>query len=52
MRDDIERIQKRAAKLIFGWGCDYDSLIATGRIETLEERRDKLTLNFAKKSCM
>ena len=29
---------------------DYDSLVASGRIETLYSRREKLTLSFAKKA--
>ena len=50
MRDAIESIQKRASKIIFGWNADYDELVKSGRIETLQARRDKLTLNFARKA--
>ena len=49
MADEIEYVQKRACKLIFGWDAKYDQLVSSGRIETLEERTKKLTLNFAKK---
>ena len=46
----IEQIQKRASKLIFGWDSSYETIISTGKMESLESRREKLTLNFAKKS--
>ena len=36
-------------KIIYGWNCDYDSLVYTGKIELLETRRERLTLNFARK---
>ena len=48
--DAIESIQKRACKLIYGWDSSYDELVASGRIETLHSRREKLTLNFALKA--
>ena len=50
LSDDIEGIQKRASKIIFGWNSNYDELVSAGRIETLRSRRDRLTLNFAKKT--
>ena len=50
LRDSIERIQKQACKIIFGWDSDYDTLVSSGRIESLDSRREKLTLNFAKKA--
>ena len=39
-RDQIEQFQKRASKIIFGWGMDYDTLMASGKMETLESIRD------------
>ena len=36
--------------MIFGWGVSYDELITSERVETLESRRQKLTLNFAIKA--
>ena len=45
----IERVQKQATKIIFGWDCEYQDLIDSGKIEPLSARRDNLTLNFAKK---
>ena len=50
MKNELEMIQKRACKLIFGWESDYDELIANEKIQSLEERRKTLTLNFAKKT--
>ena len=44
LSDAIEGIQKRASKIVFGWQTDYDSLIASGKIESLYQRREKLTL--------
>ena len=49
LRDQIEQIQKRACKLIYGWNVSYDELIMTGKVVTLEKRRELLALNFAKK---
>ena len=49
-RDRLERVQKRACKLIFGWDTNYDTLVANERIETLDSRRERLTINFAKKT--
>ena len=50
MTDEIENIQKRASKLIFGWDSNYSELVNAGKIELLSERRRKLTVNFAKKT--
>ena len=50
MRDEIEGIQKRACRVIFGWDCDYDVLVDSGRVEALDSRREKLTMNFARKA--
>ena len=46
----IEQIQKRASKIIFGWGTNYSELLESGRMESLKSRREKLTLSFAKKA--
>ena len=50
MTDELEYVQKRACKIIFGWNSNYDELVAAGKIETLFKRREKLTLSFAEKS--
>ena len=51
MSDEIERVQKRASKLIYGFDSNYDRLVESGEIETLFSRREKLTLQFAQKAC-
>ena len=50
LRDRLEYVQKRACKIVFGWGSSYDQLIADGTIESLSTRRDRLTVNFARKA--
>ena len=50
MSEEIERIQKRACKMIFGWNSSYSDLVKNEKIETLSARRERLTLNFAKKA--
>ena len=50
MSNEIEYIQKRASKLIFGWDTSYKNLIEEGKMELLSDRRERLILNFAKKS--
>ena len=49
LSDEIEGVQRRACKIIFGYNSSYDDLINSGTIETLSSRREKLTVNFAKK---
>ena len=49
LRDKIESIQKRACRIIFGWNCNYDKLVQEEKVELLETRRERLTVNFAKK---
>ena len=48
--DLLESLQKRASKIIFGFGSSYRDLIARGKLQLLEERRKNLCLNFAKKA--
>ena len=50
MLDEIEGIQKRASKLIFGWNTHYDEIIESGKMELLDNGREKLTVNFARKT--
>ena len=50
LSDMIEAIQKRACKIIYGWDSDYDVLVEGGMIETLQNRRERLTKNFAVKA--
>ena len=50
MSDEIEYIQRRASKIIFGWDSHYRDLVSDGKLETLAQQRETLTLNFAKKA--
>ena len=50
MAEELEYIQRRPSKIIFGWDSHYSELVSAGKIETLANRREKLTLNFAKKA--
>ena len=48
--EEIERVQKRAMRIILGWDTNYRELIDTGKVESLKKRRERMTLNFAKKT--
>jgi len=39
MPQQLESVQRRAMKIIFGTGVDYGELLSSGVIETLESRR-------------
>ena len=43
-------MQKRAYKIIYGWGIDYEMMVDNGEIQTLAERRNKQSLQFALKN--
>ena len=47
----LELLQKQAMRTIYGTGLDYRGLVETGRIETLESRREAACLKFALKNC-
>ena len=47
---EIERLQKQAAKLCFGWDKSYQVICAEQNIVTLEERRVNYIDNFIKKT--
>ena len=46
----LESLQKRAAKIIFGIGSSYTSVISDGGMQPLHERRESLCLSFAQKA--
>ena len=46
----LEALQKRTCKIIFGIDVSYQSLIDSGKIEALDARRKRLCLSFAKKA--
>ena len=50
-RNNIERVQKMALYIILGDGYgNYENALKTVKLETLEVRRTKLCLNFARKA--
>ena len=49
MSDEIETVQKRACRIIFGYDKCYDEIIEEKILPSLQERREALTLNFARK---
>ena len=46
----LEALQKRASKIIFGVHSSYSNIIESGKLELLAERRRGLCLNFAHKA--
>ena len=46
----LEALQKRASKVIFGAKSSYQQIIASGCLQLLEDRRKQLCINFAKKA--
>ena len=50
MKNEIEKVQMRASKIIFGWESDYQELLDNETIQSLESRRKKITLKFAQKA--
>ena len=46
---ELERLQARALKIIFGWNVSYRSALAASNTPRLEDRRKDLVLKFAKK---
>ena len=50
MSDRLEDMQKRAMRIIYGYGVDYASMVEEEKNESLRSRREKSLLNFAKKN--
>ena len=46
----LERVQKVALRLIFGFGLSYRKILEKNNLERLADRRERLCLNFAKKA--
>ena len=46
----LEQLQLRSAKVIFGENVSYRTVLDSGHLESLQNRRDELTLNFARKT--
>ena len=49
MSDEIETIQKRACRIIYGYDKPYDQIISDNLLPSLSTRREELTLKFATK---
>ena len=52
MSDRLERLQKQAIRIIYGPGVDYNRLVSSGVLETLEERRTKACIRFANRAVL
>ena len=51
LSDKLERIlQRQALKIIYGYNCNLETVIAAKGIQTLHERREKAVLSFALKN--
>ena len=50
LTDKLEKIQRQALKIIYGWNVDIAQVMAAKGIETLEERREAAVLKFALKN--
>ena len=48
--DKLESIQRHALRIIFGYGCDIDQVMAAKNISTLENRREEAIIKFALKN--
>ena len=46
----LEHLQKRAAKIIFGIDCNYQELLDSEKLEELNTRRERFFVNFAVKA--
>ena len=50
-KEDIERVQKTACRIILSsWTISYEQALFTLNLDSLEDRRSKLTLKFALKA--
>ena len=46
----LERVQRVALSLIYGRNLTYEKLLALSKVDRLETRRKRLSLNFARKA--
>ena len=46
----LERVQRVALSLIYGRNLTYEKLLTLAEVERLESRRERLSLNFARKA--
>ena len=50
LAEKLEKIQRQALKIIYGWDIDVGTLMEVKGIDALGERREKAVLNFALKN--
>ena len=50
LSEKLERIQRQALKIIYGWEEDVGRIMEVKNLEALEKRREKNILNFALKN--
>ena len=48
--NDLENIQKKCLRCIFGYGKTYEDLLKESGMSTLKERRERAVLKFAQKT--
>ena len=48
--NDLENIQKKCLRCIYGYGKSYTDLLKESEFQTLKERRTKAVLKFAQKT--
>ena len=46
----LERVQRVAVKLIFGFKLSYKTILERSKLERLTDRRERMCLNFASKA--
>ena len=49
MKEELEKMQKPALKIIFGFDKEYAAILAENNIQSLEKRREDAFLNYATK---
>ena len=50
LSDSLERVQRHALRIIYGWDQDIRTVMEVKGIQSLEERREEAVLNFALKN--
>ena len=49
MSDRLESLQRKALRIIYGFGIPYEELLAIANVSTLQERRNEASIQFANK---
>ena len=50
--DRLEAVQKKAMKIVYGNGVDYNGMLENGSLVSLKKRREDKSLRFAQKAAM